>query len=102
MIDVHQGVPMDALKAGVSQALFQYLKRLGGLVSLARRGDPDDVAFRIERENLVGVEQKIFSAGFTDDLLQTLPGEQRVRNLLQAREPLRGPRAGKAAGPLDV
>src|ERR1035441_4997604 len=101
MIDVHQGVPMDALKAGVSQALFQYLKRLGCLVSLARSADPDDVAFSIECENLVGVEQKIFSAGFTDDLLHSLPGEQRLRNLLQTRQPLDGLLAGKTSRLLD-
>src|ERR1700690_1473283 len=101
MIDVHEGVSMDALKAGVSQALFQYFKRLGCLVSPARSDDPDNVAFSMECENLVGVEQRIFSAGSTDDLLQTLSGEQRLRNLLQARQPFDGLLAGKTPRLLD-
>src|ERR1035438_8194759 len=52
MIDVHQGVSVDALKAGISQALVQHLERLRRLVFLARGGDPDDVALGMECENL--------------------------------------------------
>jgi hypothetical protein len=101
MIDVHQGVAVNALKAGASQPLLRHLGRLGSLVSLARGGDPDDVALGMECENLAGVEQEIFGAGFAHDLLQTLPGELRLRNFPQARQPLDGLLACNAPGLLD-
>ena len=68
MIEVHQGIPVDALKGGISETLFKHFECLGCLVSPARRGDPDDVALSMECANLVGVEEKILSVGLADDL----------------------------------
>jgi hypothetical protein len=55
----------------------------------------------MECENLARVQQEIFGAGFAHDLLQALSGKQRVRNLLQARQPLDGLLACNAPGLLD-
>ena len=58
---------MNPSKTSVFEALLKDLEGLGGAAFLLRSDDPDDVTFRLERENLVGTEENIFLADLSHD-----------------------------------
>src|SRR5207245_5234601 len=67
VIDIHQRVPVNASKAGMSQPMLQYFQRLGRQVFSLRGEDPDQVAIRLEGVDLVRAQQKVFLTDLTYD-----------------------------------
>src|ERR1700686_769298 len=87
VIDIHHGIPMNPLKAGILKPVVKNFKRLSCLVLSFCGDNPHHVPFSLEGVDLVGAQQEKLFAYSSDDSLGSWP-TSRLRYFLKMGEPI--------------
>jgi len=75
---VHDCVPVYSLKRGRMQPCFDHVKRLIREEPPLLRDDPDQLPFRLQSQNLVGIQQKVLAPDAADQSLGWRQGVRRI------------------------